>query len=343
MSAPPPNPRPHRRAILLGGIAATFAHPRPAAASEVWKIGTVVAPPSMLGILVDEMAAAIGAATGGALRAERYQQPNEQEIAQNVLRARYEMAYISATGLAPAIPEIGVLNMPFLWDSTAQRDAVTDRHVVPLVAQFLQNRGLTLLRFGEAGWTNLFCTTPCTRPEQLRGMRVRVSPTAGDRMMFERLGSNGATMTLADFYPALQQGVVHAGTLTFSFYLIGPAAQAAPHYVFTQHAHQPAFLVANTQRWNRVPADQRAAIERGLPTAAELRRRVEEDERPKMDLHRSRGGQVHILSEEERAAWSAAITPGHDGLVAGFGGRARELFEAIQQGKREFAAQGRAS
>jgi TRAP-type C4-dicarboxylate transport system substrate-binding protein len=329
-----------RRALLGAAALLPFAGAA-RAQGETWRIGTVVAPPSMLGILVDEMAAAIGPATGNAIRAERYQQPNEQEIAQNVLRGRYEMAYISSTGLAPAIAELGVLNMPFLWSGEAERDFVTDRHVTPLVAQFLANRGLTLVRFGEAGWTNLFCTSACTRPEMMRGMRVRVSPTAGDRMMFERLGANGSTMSLADFYPALQQGVVAGGTLTFSFYLIGPAAQAAPHYVFTQHSHQPAFLVANTQRWNRLSPDHRAAIERAIAPVAELRRRVAEDERPKMDLHRSRGGQVHLLSDEERAAWAQVITPGHESLIAGFGGRARELYEAIQRGRQEFAAQRR--
>lgn len=329
-----------RRALLAAAATLPFA-PAARAQSETWRIGTVVAPPSMLGILVDEMAVAITQATNGAIRAERYQQPNEQEIAQNVLRGRYEMAYISSTGLAPAIPELGVLNMPFIWANEAERDFVTDRHVTPLVAQFLANRGLHMVRYGEAGWTNLFCTTACTRPEQMRGMRVRVSPTAGDRMMFERLGSNGSTMSLADFYPALQQGVVAGGTLTFSFYLIGPAAQAAPHYVFTQHSHQPAFLVANTARWNRLPAEQRAAIERAIAPVSELRRRVADDERPRAEFHRSRGGFVHHLSDEERAAWAAVITPGHEGLIAGFGGRARELFETIQRGKAEFAAQRR--
>lgn len=329
-----------RRAVLGGAAALPFVRDA-RAQGEIWRIGTVVAPPSMLGILVDEMAAAIGTATGGALRAERYQQPNEQEIAQNVMRGRYEMAYISATGLAPAIPELGVLNMPFIWMNEAERDFVTDRHVTPLVQQFLANRGLTLVRYGEAGWTSLFCTTACTRPEMMRGMRVRVSPTAGDRMMFERLGANGSTMSLADFYPALQQGVVAGGTLTFSFYLIGPAAQAAPHYVFTQHSHQPAFLVANTGRWNRISADHRGAIERSIAPVGELRRRVSEDEQPKMDLHRSRGGSVHVLGEEERAAWAQVITPGHESLVASFGGRARDLYEAIQRGRQEFAAQRR--
>lgn len=327
----------HRRTCLGALAAALFTIGAAGAQTPAeWKIGTVVAPPSMLGIIVDELAAQITQATGGAFRVTRFQQPNEQEIAQNVMRGRYEMAYISATGLAPAIPELGVLNVPYLWANAAERDFVLDRHVLPWVAQLLDSRGLVLVRFAEAGWTNIFCKAPCTTPEAMRGMKVRVSPTAADRMMFERLGSNGATMTLADFYPALEQGVVSAGTLTFSFYLIGPAAQSAPHYVFTQHSHQPAFLVANKNAWARVSPEQRAAIEQALLPTAVMRTRVAEDERPRMDLHRSRGGFIHLLTDEQRAEWARVITPGHEGLIASFGGRARELYDIIQQGKAAF-------
>jgi TRAP-type C4-dicarboxylate transport system substrate-binding protein len=109
---------------IFGAVFATVAGTG-ASAQDAWKIGTVVAPPSMLGVIVDDLAKQITEATKGGISAERFQQPNEQEIAQNVIRGRYEMAYISATGLAPAIPEMGVMNIPFLWSSAEERDYVT--------------------------------------------------------------------------------------------------------------------------------------------------------------------------------------------------------------------------
>jgi TRAP-type C4-dicarboxylate transport system substrate-binding protein len=322
---------------MLAAALATFVS-APATAQDTWKIGTVVAPPSMLGLIVDDLAKQITEATNGVVKAERFQQPNEQEIAQNVIRGRYEMAYISATGLAPAIPEMGVMNIPFLWSSAQERDYVADKFAVPLIAQILETKGLVLIRGGEAGWTSIFCKTACTSPDALKGMKMRVSPTAGDKMMFERLGSNGVTMTLADFYPALQQGVVSGGTLTFSFYLIGPAASSAPHYVFTQHSHQPAYLVANKAAWAKVTPEQRAAIDKALLTPDVMRKRVHDDEVPKRELHKSKGGFVHDLTPQQRAEWAKVIVPGHDALVASYGGRAKELYDLIQKGKAEFSA-----
>jgi TRAP-type C4-dicarboxylate transport system substrate-binding protein len=327
------------RIVAITAMLTGFIGANSMAQDRTWKIGTVVAPPSMLGILVDEMADTIGKATDGKVKAERFQQPNEQEIAQNILRGRYEMAYISATGIAPAIPVLGVLNVPYLWTSAAERDYVTDKHVLPIVADIFSSKGVELIRYGEAGWSSIFCKTACTTPDSIKGMKIRVSPTAGDKMMFERLGANGVTMTLADFYPALEQGVVNGGTLTFSFYLIGPAAKSAPHYVFTEHSHQPAFLIAHKQAWSGLPKDLQKAIADGIAPTFELRRRVAADEEPKMEQHKARGGFVHVLTAEQKKAWSDIIVPGHEQLVASYGSRAQELYQAIQNGKAEFAKQ----
>lgn len=309
-----------------------------AIAQEAWKIGTVVAPPSMLGIIVDEGAASIGRSTGGKITAERFQNPNEQELTQNILRGRLEMGYISATGMAVAVPEMGVLNMPFLWRSEAERDYVSDKVVLPLLEQILLAKGLVLVKSGEAGWTSLFCKTACTTPDKMKGMKFRVSPTAGAKLFADRLGANGVGMSLADFYPALQQGVVDAGDLTYSFYLIGPAAQAAPHYVFTRHNHQPAFFIAHKATWDKIAPEVQKAIIGGLPAVADGRKRVAVDEEPKKAAHKAKGGFVHELTDSQRLEWAKVVEPGLATLAESYGGRAKELFAEIQRGKQEFAA-----
>jgi TRAP-type C4-dicarboxylate transport system substrate-binding protein len=319
-------------------VAAGLALATSALGQQAWKVGTVVAPPSMLGILVDEGAASVKNSTGGRVAAERYQSANEQEITQNLIRGRIEMGYISATGMAVAVPEMGVLNTPYLWTSEKERDYVSDNFVAPFLERLLASKGLTLVKVAEAGWTNIFCKTACTTPDKLKGMKLRVSPTAGAKMFSERLGANGVGMSLADFYPALQQGVVDAGDLTFGFYLIGPAAQAAPHYVFTRHNHQPAYWLAHKGTWDKLSPSDQAAIIKGLPSAVESRARVAGDEVKMMERHRSRGGFAHELTDAQRAEWAKVVVPGQKPLIDGLGGRAKELFDLIQKGKKEFAA-----
>lgn len=313
-----------------------FLQANSVAAPETWRIGTVIAPPAVLGVIVDEMAASITKATGGEIKGERIQQRNEQEIAQNVMRGRYEMSYMSVAGIAPAIPELAVLSMPYLWESTQERDYVTDKFAVPLVAKILADHGLTLVRYGEGGWINMFCRTACTEPETLKGMKVRISATAGDRMMFSRLGANYVNMTLGDFFAGLQQGIVDAGALTFGFYVSGPPARPAPHYVFTEHSQLAMFLIAHRAYWDRLPEERRKAIENALISTAEIRKRVADEDIPATKRQLSQGGFVHALTPAQRAKWAALVTPGHAELVESFGPRGRQLYDEIVKGKEEF-------
>jgi hypothetical protein len=65
---------------------------------------------------------------------------------------------------------------------------------------------------------------------------------------------------------------------------------------------------------------------------------VAADEEPKKAMHRTRGGFVHELTDEQRAEWAKVIEPGLPALAESYGGRAKELFNAIQRGKADFAA-----
>lgn len=304
---------------------------------QAWKMGTVVAPPSVLGVIVDEAAASIGKATASRMIVERQQIANEQEIVQNLIAGRVEMGYISATGLGVAVPELSVLNMPYLWVTEKERDYVTDKYVAPFVAQLLDSKGMTLMKYGDAGWTSLFCKTACTTPDKLKGMKWRLSPTAGARMFAKRLGAAGVDgMSLADFYPALQKGTVDGGDLTFGFYLIGPAAQSAPHYVFTRHNHQPALWLANKALWQNVSKEDQAAIVEGLPSVVQIRARLAADEVKKIEQFKAKGGFPHPLTDSQRAAWIKVVVPGQKDLIQDLGGRSKELYEIVQKGKREF-------
>ncbi|HJV94829.1 MAG TPA: TRAP transporter substrate-binding protein DctP [Albitalea sp.] len=327
-----------RLAATLSGMVVALSLSAPAVAQ--WKIATVAAPPSMLGLMVDRGAAAIGVATGDKITAERLQNPNEQEITQNLLKGQYEMAYVSATGIGSAIPEMGVLNTPYLWLSDKERDYVSDKFVAPFVESLLASRGLVLVRYGEAGWTSLFCKVDCSTLAKVKGLKFRVAQTAAGKAFAGHIGVSPVPgLSLPDFFAALQKGDVDAGDLPFSFYMITPAAKLAPHFVFTRHSHQPAFWVANKAVWDKLSKAEQDQIAGALPSVSEVRVRLAGEEAKRTQLHKNSGGFIYELSDAERAEWAQAVLPAHADLIKSYGGRSKELFDLIQKGKKEFAAQ----
>lgn len=157
-------------------------------------------------------------------------------------------------------------------------------------------------------------------------------------MFWGSLGTNGVQLPFSELIPGLENGLVEAGELPFSVYGTTPATQSAPHYVMTRHAHLGSTTVMNKALWNKLtPAQQKLVLDARTP-AASVRKAVAEDDKPRMEAFKAKGGFIHELSAEQRAAWTRLVEPNQAKFVAEVNGATSELWAALQQGKRDFAA-----
>jgi TRAP-type transport system periplasmic protein len=325
-------------AVLLA-CAALVATPA-AWAQKNWKVASAAQPGSVLINFVDEMASKSTANSKGELKMERLFVGSEQEIIQQVVRGRIEVGSVSYTGASVLIPEAGILNMPYLWASNAERDFVTDKFALPVLKKIYEAKGLVILALGEVGWNDVVCKTACLTPESVKGMKVRVSPSAASKMFWGAVGANGVQMPLSELFPALQSGLVEAADLPFPYYVTTPAAQSAPHYVLTQHLHHGSTVVVGKAAWDSLSPALRDVVTAARPDVAVMRKAVDAEVKPKMEEFKKKGGFVHELTAEQRNAWRKLVEPKQEALVKEVGGSAPELWAAIQKGKKEFAATG---
>jgi hypothetical protein len=110
--------------FIFSALAAAVLSQAPAQAQQNWKVASAAQPGTPLIAFVDEIVSKVGSGSKGAIKAERLFIGSEQEIAQQIVRGRIEMAGISMAGTAPLIPEAGLLTTPYLWSSAAERDYV---------------------------------------------------------------------------------------------------------------------------------------------------------------------------------------------------------------------------
>ena len=304
------------------------------------KVASAAQPGSVLITFVDELAQKSSADTKGEVKLERLFVGSEQEIVQQVVRGRVEMGSVSYTGAAGLVPEASVLNMPYLWASTAERDFVTDKFALPVMKKIYDAKGLVILGLGEVGWNDVVCKKACLTPDMVKGMKVRIAPSAASKMFWTSLGANGVQMPLSELFPALQSGLVDAADLPFPYYVTTPAAQSAPHYVLTQHLHHGSTIVVNKAQWDSLTAEQRKAIQGATPDVVRMRKAVDDEVKPKMEEFKKKGGFVHEISAAQRAEWRKLVQPNQEALIKEVGGAAPELWAAIQKGKQEYAASG---
>lgn len=326
--------------FIFSALAAAVLSQAPAQAQQNWKVASAAQPGTPLIGFVDEIVSKVGSGSKGAIKAERLFIGSEQEIAQQIVRGRIEMAGISMAGTAPLIPEAGLLTTPYLWSSAAERDYVTDNHVLPVLKKIYEAKGLVILGISEVGWNDVVCKKACLTPADVKGMKVRVGPATSSKIFWSSLGTNGVQMPLSELFPALQSGLVDAADLPFPYYVTTPAAQSAPHYVTTRHLHHPSAFVINKRIWDGLTPEQKSVVQASVPDTPRMRREVDESVKPKMEEFKQKGGFVHELTPAQRAEWSKLVLPNQDQMVKEAGGSAPELWAAIQKGKQEFQARG---
>lgn len=326
------------KAVALALTVAASAMAGAAFAQEDWKLASAKRAPDVGATFDQEFADAVVKASNGAGKIEIQFVGNEQEMVQQVIRGRLQFGVTSPLALAAAMPDIAILNVPYLWLSRAERDFVYENYLVEPLRAMFEEKGLVLLAVQDAGYNGVFCKFDCSDPASLKGQKIRVSPSASGRMFWESLGTIPVQLPLSDVWPALEQNLVVAGDLPIGYFSTTPGAATAQHFVYTDHIHSPWLYFVNKRVWDGLPAETQKAILDSAPAMYSTTDRLlaAQDERAK-DFT-SKGGKVYPLTDEQRADWAALVTPNIEAFVGTMGDRVKEIYQLIEKGKQEFAA-----
>ena len=116
----------------------------------------------------------------------------------------------STINYTPAIPELNVFSLPFLFSDLDAVDRAVNGSGGEMIENILAKRGITLLGFGENGFRELTNSLrPVKTPKDLLGMKVRVCvPIYID--IFKSLDANPTAMVWSEALTAFRKGVVDA-------------------------------------------------------------------------------------------------------------------------------------
>lgn len=263
----------------------------------------------------------------------------EDNMLSSLRRGRAQMGIISIGALAALVPELSILATPFLFESDAEADFVMDQYLFEPYAELLAERGLTLLKWEDGGWHNIYARKALRSPNDLSDYRLRSSATEATRLFLSEIGADVAVLDFGDMVAALETGLVDGGVTTSVMYRVAGLYEDAPHFTLTRHAFSPGALLANKTWTDSTPPDVLDAIVAAQGSIAESRRVVRAELQESEDYVRTAGVTVHELNDTERRAWTAAAKPVHAKLIESIGGDAQRLYDLTLEAKRAYAAQ----
>lgn len=237
----------------------------------------------------------------------------------------------STAALGSLVPELNVIEAPYLFTDAAQADAALDReNVIAQVRTLVEGRGFKFAFWAENGFRSWFTKErPIRTPADLRGLRMRSQEAEVHLATYRALGASPVPIDVTNVLTSLQTNVVDGFDNTPLFAFATSWYQAAQHFTLSEHSYQPGIIVYSKRWYDGLPADiQQILTNIPREMVVEGRTSVRQMD-PILIRNLERYGiQVHRPSASERQAFAAA-TASVSKQVGG-GASARNLLRAIR-------------
>lgn len=260
-------------------------------------------------------------------------------LIQALRRNRGQIGIVAESGFSRIVPEIAVLNMPYLFDGPDELDFVIDGYVTPLIKTMAAERGIELLQWVEIGWMNLYAKQALLVPGDAKSYSLRSLPYETSQAFLTAIGADVVNLSFPDVIPGLQTGLINGGESSTLMYARAGLYQEAPHLTLTRHAYSFGALLANKEWLDGLAPADRAIITTAFPDQAFIRTDTRQSLVLELDAVEKEGVFVHRLDAAGVKPWADLARATHADLITRIGGDAQRIYDLVQEGKAAFAAQ----
>lgn len=267
-------------------------------------------------IAAEEFAKKVAEGTKGAVEIKVFGNGllgGEAESAEGMRLGSVQMGIITSSVFASWVPEVQVLDLPFLFRN--------DEHVVAANAKLTEllrdefaEQGFQLLGFSINGARQPMSTFPILKPEDVKGKKMRVIQSPIHIALWKQIGANPVAIPAAEVYNSMQTGVVDYFDNTATNYLTFKFYEVAPHYTDLRHIYAIGAWVVSKTWWDSLPAEHQAAISAAAVDAqadvAPRQTKVDEDS---LSETVKNGATIHKVADKE--AWRSLMKPVWDEFI----------------------------
>ncbi len=222
-----------------------------------------------------------------------------------------DMTVLNAGLLSSQVKEFGLFDLPFLFDSGKQADAVVDGPFGQKLAESLAPKNLVGLGYWDLGFRNLTNSRrPVAKLEDIQGLKIRVlqSPLYID--LFNTLGANAVPLPFPELYTALEQKTVDGQENPATVIQTSKFAEVQKHLTFTRHIYNPQIVIFSKRVWDRYDPEEKKLIEGAAAEAKVYQRQVSRDAEAKaIEQLKAQGMQLTELSPDEIARLRDKVKP----------------------------------
>ena len=264
----------------------------------------------------------------------------ELEILQKIRRGNIEGGGLTCAAMASIIPELDLLEVPFLFESSEEADFILDNYLKEPFTKLFAAKGFVFVTWAENGWRSIGHKTKLIKtPADLKAVKIRSQESKVHLAFWKKMQASAVAIAIPEVLPALQTGVVEAFDNTPLFTLAAEWQTSIKFYTVTNHIYQPGAIIYSKKFWDKIAeADRKVLMGPGNGQAPEIRSSVRKLGDSLIDVLKESGVTTYTLSPSEKAAFIKASEGLAQQAIKDIGGEAGKIYSLILEGKKAFKA-----
>jgi tripartite ATP-independent transporter DctP family solute receptor len=251
---------------------------------------------------------------------------NENQINEALGLGTVDMIYTGVAFAGSIHKPIAITNAPFVLRDFEHwklyRDSQLFRDIAKGYEDKTKHKVITLTYYGQRMVT---ANKEIKKPEDMKGMKLRVPPAPLFLMFTKSVGANATPIAFAEVYLALQQGTVDGQENPLPTIMAKKFYEVQSHIMLTGHITESLLTILGSHVWAKLNDDEKKIFNEVLiQAAANATDQIRASEQKLADEFRKLGKNV---VEVDRAAFRAAALPLHND---GSGGWSQAEYDALQ-------------
>lgn len=236
----------------------------------------------------------------------------ERSMTEQVQTGTLHMTAVTSGVLSNFVTEMGIIELPFIYPNRdVAYKVLDDKEVKERFAKLCDAKGFIFIGYTENEFRDITNSKrPIHKPEDLRGLKIRVieSPVFIDT--FKALGANPTPLPFPEIYNALQQKVIDGQDNPIYTSILMKFTEVNKFATITNHILTECPVVVNKKFWGSLTPEQQKIFRE----AADLQVKVNREENAKNRVEalakaKAQKVDVVMLTEADEAAFRNAVKP----------------------------------
>jgi len=240
------------------------------------RVGHVLAPTHPYQLGLEKFAELVAEKTDGRVQVQAFhssQLGNERDMVEGLQLGTLEMTLVSTAPLSSFTNKFEVFDLPFIFKDTESARNVVDGSIGQELLDTLQDQGILGLCYFENGFRSVTNNKmPITKPEDLKGLKIRTMESPIHMASFEVMGADPTPMAFGELFTALQQGTIDGQENPLAIVDTSKFYEVQKYLSLTEHFYAPAPLLISKDFFEGLDADLQEAIKEAAIEARDYER-----------------------------------------------------------------------